>query len=184
MKNRILILLDAIFISIFIILFPVGCQNSPSASPPSISSTPTIYTNNAPIEPISITVIFANGAPSLNQIAELRCNIKSQGLKDNTTLRLNVDLPSSFQLVQGALSWQGSVASESEVTAIDITIKAIQIGQWTINTYSHGISVPLEGYKINGTHPIYVDVEDNSAEWGITPPWANHATTIPVTTQP
>lgn len=168
-------------IGLFLVLLFPGCNSTKTQASTQQTSTTTLTsqisqtTGIPPLQPISVDISFPNGAPSLNQTAQLKCVVKSS-LKNESTLQLVIALPDAFQLISGDLSWQGVIPRESEIVAIDINIKSIKTGNWTINLYSHGISIPLGGYTVEGINPIYIQVMENEAKWGTVPPWAGPTT--------
>jgi len=88
-------------------------------------------------------------------------------------ISIEIRLPEGFELVSGELSWFGDISSGDELEVIRATVRAVKTGNWTIESRCAinpekqcGISV------VPGWHPaIYVSVSEDSAEWGITPPW-------------
>jgi hypothetical protein len=100
-------------VSIFALL-AISCNTmsptTPATNPNSSNLTPStpIHTvvsevapstnNSAPSPPMSVEVSFPDGAPPVNQAAELRVTIKTpaMSIKD---MDLKVDIPESFELI-------------------------------------------------------------------------------------
>jgi hypothetical protein len=148
-------------------------------TPKTTIGTLTRQTTNVPLEePILIVLSFPDGAPSLNQTAELSCVIKSPGMDSiNTKIDLNVVLPDAFQLISGDLSWHGIVLGKSEIEVINVKIKSIKTGNFTINVLDHVVDNG-SGFGGDGTNTLYVAVSNTSAKWDTIPPWAA-TTTFP-----
>ena len=86
-------------------------------------------------------------------------------------MSVSIDLPEAFELVSGNLSWVGDIAIGNKVEVIKAVVKAVKTGNWTIEGHSY-INPKEHGYfGGEGHYPIYVSVLEDSAEWGITPPW-------------
>ena len=173
--------------ALFLFLFVAsGCASprpsqSTSATPPvSSGATTPLLTSQAgetpPQEPISVDVFFPDVAPALNQTAELRAVVTSR-LRDQATLSLSLDLPVGFQLVSGNASWTGSVGPASETVAIDVVIKSLTTGNFTLIVRSREVSF-LTG---EGTHIVYLSVNETSAAWGRVPPWIGPPSPVTVT---
>ena len=131
-------------------------------------------TETPPAPPITVELSFPDGAPPLNQEAELIyiMEVMEPGcILENISIEIR--LPEGFELVSGELSWFGDISSGDELEVIRATVRAVKTGNWTIESRCAinpekqcGISV------VPGWHPaIYVSVSEDSAEWGITPPW-------------
>jgi hypothetical protein len=157
-----------------VLLIPLvpGCTSSPeNGSAPPQASIP-------PMPLISVEVSFQDDAPPLNQTAELLCTVITRiSVK---SMSINVDLPDAFELVSGELSWIGDVPADSETTVIKALVKSVQVGNWTIDTRSQMDPQENGGYR-GGDYPIYVSVLEDSAEWGVYPPWIEDRTTVPPT---
>ncbi len=132
-----------------------------------------------PTEPISVDVSFPNGAPALNQTNELRVIVKTRQIPAKA-MSVQVNLPDSFELSNGSLSWIGDIPVNSEVTVIKAMVKSIKLGSWTIEVTSY--LDPKENSAFGGTghNPIYVLVSESSAEWRLNPPYGPAGTsTLP-----
>ena len=166
---------------ILVLILP-GCNSLPTQSSQTQPTTSVSQTSGIPpTQSIYLDIDFPNGAPPLNQAAQLKCTIKSPGKTIDTSMNLKVKLPDAFQLVNGKLDWQGIVPPQSEVVAIDANIKAIEIGNWTIDIPFHYDTIPGSGDKGDGIENIYVAVMETSAQWGRVPPWIGPPTPVPVT---
>jgi hypothetical protein len=142
--------------------------------------------------PVTVNVFFPKGAPSLNSVSELKCEITNSISSHNETepinLSLDLELPDAFEIVSGNLSWTGPVPSLTTVETIDVKVRSLKTGQWVITAYLYGTSNRLDSPASKGTYPVYVEVKDKSARWGKVPPWAttSHSQegsrgTIPIT---
>lgn len=170
-----------------------GCNSSPGQTSPTTSATTTItstapttqVTQIPPTPPISVEVSFPDGAPALNQIAKLQCTVvnNSVPMKD---MNLKFELPDTFELVNGQLSWSGTVSSGSSIKIIDAEVKSIKTGNITINITYHVTSIPENYYSFDGKGQIYVSILEDSAKWSLTnPPWlgGGQPGTVPITTK-
>ena len=149
-----------------ILLSTPGCNSSLRESPPA--------------SPITVEVSFPNGAPPLNKEAELTCIIKPQCILKNMSIEIR--LPEGFELVSGDLSWFGDISSGDDLEVIRANVRAVKTGNWTIE--SRWAINPEEQSGVSlvpGWIPrIYVSVSEDSAEWGITPPWYKDSGEVPV----
>jgi hypothetical protein len=119
-------------------------------------------------EPFNIVVSFPEGAPPLNQIATLQCKVKSNYVPI-TGMRLHMVLPDALELVSGTLSWSGDIPLYNEVTVVDVKVKSIMLGNWTIDTVVP--MLPNNGADNTGHYPIYISILENSAKWRVNPPF-------------
>lgn len=131
-------------------------------------------TETSPAPPITVELSFPDGAPPLNQEAELIyiMEVMEPGLiLENMSIEIR--LPEGFELVSGELAWFGDISSGDELEVIRATVRAVKTGNWTFESRcamnpetQFGISI------VPGWHPaIYVSVFEDSAEWGKYPPW-------------
>jgi len=170
MKHLIVIILTCMLP----ILPAVGCDQDQAE--PASKETPTvpISEKNIPTEPsppITVDLSFPDGAPSLNQEAKLICIFKT--LRDLKNVTVEIRLPEGFELINGELSWMGDISAGDELKIIDTTIRAVEIGNWAIEIRQ---SMNPEKQSNLSFYPdwqdgIYVSVSEDSAEWGIRPPW-------------
>ena len=86
------------------ILLLTGCGQLPSEPPPE---------GIPPISPITMQLSFPDGAPPLNQEAELICIVKPQCILKNMSIEIR--LPEGFELVSGELSWVGDITSGDDL---------------------------------------------------------------------
>ena len=148
-------------------LLPTTGQPIVSLPPASTVQDPKI----PPATPIEITIEFPNGAPALNQVAELTCIIVNHEVLMKE-MSLEIVLPDGLLLVSGQLSWVGRLPEGYFVQAINAKIKAIQVGNWTATVKRHINVIAPGGFNGDGIGLIYVLVSDNSAKWSTTrPPW-------------
>jgi hypothetical protein len=160
-------------------------RTSPSIVPPqqTNSSTPAQSPNDKPTPPIEVKIDFPNGAPALNQIADLTCTIVNHQvtMKDMT---VQITLPEGLQLAGGQLAWTGVVSTNTSFKAMDAKVKAVKLGNWTADIqYSIKVVAP-SGLAERGSGSFYVLVGDNSAQWDqVRPPWlqGGQPGTAPVT---
>lgn len=131
-------------------------------------------TETPPAPPVTVKLSFPDGAPPLNQEAELIYTIEVMEpgcILENMSIEIR--LPEGFELVSGELSWFGDISSGDELEVIRATVRAVKTGNWTFESRcainpetQFGISI------VPGWHPaIYVSVFEDSAEWGKYPPW-------------
>lgn len=183
-----------------------GCSNEgstinapalPRNLPPQPSTPTSTPVNSEPViidddfQPDYVNLSFPNGAPRLNQPAELHCVVGTAGLvADNVTVKIN--LPDGLQYVSGDLSAEfGTMPiivkpmpaiDKKEIIAI---IRPIRSGNYTIEAKLSLIFRDLSSTLGPGLFVIYLSVSDNSAEWGTVPPWLPKITPpLPITPVP
>jgi hypothetical protein len=125
-----------------------------------------------PAEPITVELSFPNDAPPLNTEAELNCIVKAPAIS-LTNMSVEIRLPEAFELVSGDLSWTGDINQGAEVEVISAVVRAIKTGNWAIELRS-SIDPEEQGglsFYPDWRDAIYVSISEDSAEWGIYPPW-------------
>ena len=127
------------------------------------------HSNGSPSPPITVELSFPDGAPSLNQEAELVCIVNAYEPAKN--MSVSVNLPEALELVSGELSWVGDVAAEDEVEVINTIVRSVKTGNWTIELTAYLNPEENEGVGISGSAYIYKSISEDSAEWGKYPPW-------------
>jgi hypothetical protein len=147
---------------VLLVLLPVslvvGCPQQPE--PEEIS----------PAEPITVNLSFPDGAPPLNQEAELVCTVNALSMPVKN-MSVSVNLPEALELVSGELSWVGDVAEGDEAEVIKAVVRSVKTGNWTIELTAYLNPEENGGLKISGSAHIYISISEDSAEWGVTPPW-------------
>ena len=128
MKSLILVLTS---LCLLLALLAPGCGQLQQEPPPELTTMPeaTTHGGTAPAPPIIIDLSFPNGAPRLNEMAELRCVAKIHSY--TTNLKVDVHLSDAFELVSGNLSWAGENPT-GEIEAIEAVVRSVQNGNWTI----------------------------------------------------
>ncbi|MFH1383240.1 MAG: hypothetical protein ABIH70_10205 [Chloroflexota bacterium] len=162
---------------ILILTFLAGCTKAPAQPLPIPPSS--VNFGDEPAPPYTLELSFPNGAPALNQVAELKGVIKNKNV-EMVGVNILASLPEGFELISGNISWSANSLPYGDTEVISAQLKAIKTGNWTIEVrLNEGNSV---GYPEGGArHPIYVSVQENSAEWGVYPPWLkNNSPTTPV----
>ncbi len=178
--------LPAIVLILGILLAGCGVNGSQTTIPVS-SSPPTDSPNKTltpPTPPIEVNLAFPNGAPPLNQTAELTCTIitRSLPMKD---IDLEIILPDGFELVSGELSWNGELPRNSSINAINAEVKSIELGNWTIDIKYHINPIGPGGYGGDGRRQVYVSILEDSAEWNSRfPPWKTGTPTVDTSDRP
>jgi hypothetical protein len=157
------------FILILLTTLLTGCVTNGSlpSTQPTTTSEPT-HTGTPPQEPIEVEVSFPDGAPPLNQTAELRCTVITHRIPARD-MSLDVDLPDVLQLVEGELSWFGDVPADSKVVVIKAVVKAVMVGNGTVDVRSYIDPDKHGGFGGNGWHPVYVSIGVDSSQWRINP---------------
>lgn len=155
-----------------------GCKVNTSLETTSVISTqPTSSTTSTqqfketpPTKPISVAVSFPDGAPPLNQTKEFRVTVKTNSMPAKA-MNVQVNLPDSFELINGTVSWTGDIPVKNEVHVIKAMVKSVITGSYTIEVTSY--IDPKEHGFFGGTghNPVYVFVSENSAEWRLNPPY-------------
>jgi hypothetical protein len=137
-----------------------------------------VYDETPPASPLEANFLLSN-APALNETAELTLIINARTAIRNMSVEIN--LPEGLELVSGNLSWHGDIPGGDEVEVTKAVIKAVKIGNWTIE--SSGCVNPEENWFSLSCSPqpvIYVFVFEDSAAWGIYPPWIGDGYLIPL----
>jgi hypothetical protein len=184
MKHLIIVIILACML---LILLLAGCGQAPVE--PTSTETPAVSTSEEgasiateapvgektqlyipPTQSVTVELSFPDEAPPLNQTRELRCTVNTPGMKTDTDISLNIQLPDAFELVSGELSWAGTVPGKSSIDVITAVVKSIKVGNWTINE-THQITPKPVDVRGTGYGQIYISVSEDSAEWGKYPPW-------------
>ncbi|MCJ7516275.1 MAG: hypothetical protein MUO89_10020 [Dehalococcoidia bacterium] len=101
-------------------------------------------TTNDFASPLEVKLSLSN-APALNQTAELTCKAFSRfGVPD---IIFHVYLPEGLALVDGNLTWQGSLA-ENQSFELKATVKAVKTGNWTIEAFAKN-QQPQPGFTLD-----------------------------------
>lgn len=158
-------------ILIFLLLSITGCSTNTSTNTP----LPTQM-------PVEIELSFPNGAPPLNQTAILNCIITNHEIISKN-ISINVNLPDSFELESGSLSWNGTIPAKGMVTVIESVVKSVQVGNWSINATGY-ITIEPGTHGGNFYIPIYISVTEETAEWGKYPPWITPFTPVDTENRP
>ena len=167
---------------------PTIPTNPPSQPPNPPTSTGGSETSTGDVLPpdVYVNLSFPNGAPHLNQTAELRCIVGTPGLTaDNISVIIN--LPDGLQYISGDLSAQlgsmsGYANKESLVGTKEITavIKPLRTGHYTIEAQLYLVPRNPSIGSGPGLFRIYLSVSDNSSEWGTVPFWIPNGP-VPIT---
>jgi hypothetical protein len=123
-----------------------------------------------PSPPITVELSFPDGAPPLNQEAELVCTVNTP-VRSANNMSLSVNLPEALELVSGKLSWDGDVAKGEEAEVIRAVVRSVKTGNWTIELNRYLDPEENRGFGFQNPAPYYISISEDSAEWGITPPW-------------
>ena len=110
-----------------------------------------------PAPPLTVDFSFPDGAPPLNQTAELICEVKNNYIAIRN-MSVKVDLPEAFELVSGNLSWTGNISEGGEVEVIKAVVKAVKTGNWTIEVHKYVNPEEHGGFGGTGWHPVYVSI--------------------------
>jgi len=86
-------------------------------------------------------------------------------------MSVSVNLPEALELVSGELSWVGDVAEGDEAEVIRAVVRSVKTGNWTIEVHKYLNPEEHGGLGNSYWHPIYISISEDSAEWGVTPPW-------------
>jgi hypothetical protein len=145
----------AILLVILIMPLVVGCPQQ---------------SDQAPAGSLDVLLSFPDGAPPLNQEAELVCTVNAlAGSVKN--LGVSVNLPEALELVSGNLSWSGDVAEGDEIEIIRAVVRSVKAGNWTIELNRYLNPGENRGLGFQNPDPYYISISEDSAEWGTTPPW-------------
>ncbi|MFH1840082.1 MAG: hypothetical protein ABH849_02945 [Nanoarchaeota archaeon] len=129
---------------------------------------PSIVLATPPAEFQIKVEIFLSKVPSLGETTEITVTISSipeirENMPETVT---NILLPEGFELVSGNPTWHGYIKNEPQ--QFNIKIKAVKIGNWTIEAKAR--SPPEGGARFVGDGNLYISVyedkgvvyEDNS----------------------
>ena len=146
---------------------PPENQNISSPNTTGIAPTPTGF-------PIEAKITFTDGVPSLNHTARLVYTVSTRDIPIKN-YKATFDLPEGFLLVSGNLTWQGGIAKGEKLEIISAVVKAVKAGNWTIDVTTEidpGEYKWFFGQNEGPSHSaFYVSVSEDSAQWGLTPPW-------------
>jgi hypothetical protein len=160
-----------------LMLLAVGCNSvGERNSTNTTTETPPIPTNSV-ADPYFFEVSFPNGAPALNQVAQLRViTVHRTDIVDD--VKIEVSLPEGFILISGDLTWSADSLPYGETEVINAQIKSQKTGNWVIEILMQYKGLFISESENITTHPsheakyrIFVSVTEESAEWGINPPW-------------
>lgn len=167
---------------------PANPPSQPPNPPTSPAGSETV-TGVVPPPDVYVDLSFPNGAPRLNETAQLSCIVGTPGLTaDNVSVIIN--LPDGLQYISGDLSAQlGSMSpypnKESLVGTKELTavIKPVKTGHYTIEAKLSLIPRHSSFTLGPGLYRIYLSVSENSSEWDIVPPWIpkNAPPVVPIT---
>ena len=137
-----------------------------------IPLVPGCTLESPPAEPITVELSFPSGAPPLNTEAELNCIVKAPAISLKK-MSVEIRLPEAFELMSGNLLWVGDINLGDEVEVISAVVKAVKTGNWAIELRTSIDPEEQGGFSIypDWQDAIYVSVLEDSAEWGIYPPW-------------
>jgi hypothetical protein len=147
-----------IFLVLLIMLIVVGCPQQ---------------SEQAPSPPITVDLSFPDGAPPLNQEAELVCTVRTPAMSAKN-LGVSINLPEALELVSGDLSWSGDVVQGSKIEIIRAVVRSVKTGNWTIELNRYLNPDENGGFGFQNPRPFYISISEDSAEWGSTPPWYKH----------
>ena len=125
----------------------------------------------APADRIDVDKSFPNGAPPLNQTAELVCIVNNHAYITLRDMSVDITLPDGFELVSGELSWLGDIPEGDEVEVIRAVIKSVKVGHWTIDCTSYLDPEKHGGLGRHDAFDVYVLVSEDSAEWAYWALW-------------
>ena len=121
-----------LILTLFISVFP-GCANPKATQPPSSTSTAPeeLPGGGEPSPPYTLELSFPNGAPALNQVAELKGVVrnKNAGMID---VKIVVVLPDGFEFESGNITWSADSLPFGDTEVINAQLRAIRTGNWTI----------------------------------------------------
>lgn len=143
---------------------PERTQEQPETQPQP-ESPPKPPAATAPSGGIIINLSFADGAPLLNQEAELRCTISSKRDIQNTIAQIL--LPEGATLVDGNLEWQGDLKA-GVPTSFSAQIVFRETGKWSIEVKARNEGGPSPGLW-HGMDVVYITVWDDHSEFGWPP---------------
>ena len=134
-----------------------------------------------PADPIDVDISFPNGAPPLNQTAELVCIVNNHTYGNLRDMSVDITLPDGFELVSGELSWLGDVPEGDEVEVIRAVIKSVKVGHWKIDCTSYLDPDKHGGLGRFDAFDVYVLVTEDSAEWAYWALWYSKDPSDPLT---
>jgi hypothetical protein len=142
----------------------------PPSQPPNTTTIPADFdiTTGTSMPAIPVYLSFPNGAPLLNQGAELRITIVVPGSEKVTVI---TNLPDGLILVSGSLSEQFEKTVAGDIKELKAIVKPVKVGNYTIDSTLSFISWdPTFVPKINHNY-VYLSVSENSSEWGRSRLW-------------
>ncbi|MDD5311423.1 MAG: hypothetical protein PHO26_00110 [Dehalococcoidia bacterium] len=144
------------------------------------SENTSAVVSSAPMAPYYADYSFINGAPRLNEAAELRFLIKPDCKMNNVSIRIN--LPDGFELISGDLEWSGDIIGVMELAPV---VRAVKYGDYEIETlfsYPDQREMGISG-RANKVY-IYALVDKDSSKWGREPSWRPMPKSTPILSIP
>ena len=157
--KRLLVL--ALSLCVVVTLLIAGCSELPSE---------LTLQETSPQEPVTVDLLFPDGASPLNQEAALICTVKASAINIKN-MSVEISLPGAFELVSGNLSWIGNIAEGDEAEVIRVIVRAVKTGNWTIELNRYLDPEENRGHGFQNPYYYYISISEDSAEWGTTPPW-------------
>lgn len=162
---------------------PTKSANLPSQPHnPATTSADSYNTTSTSMPVIPIDLSFPNGAPRLNEDAELRITIMVPGSEKIT---VTTNLPDGLILISGSLSEQFEKTAAGDIKELQAIIKPVKVGNFPIDSALSFISWdPTFIPRITHNY-VYLSVSKNSSVWGTSPPWLPlPKATVPVPVTP
>jgi hypothetical protein len=148
-----------------VVILLAGCLGTVGCTSGGVGDNP-----GSSYSPFSWGLSFPQGAPRLNQSAELLYKVEARSLPiDNASV--SIVLPDGVELLSGELEAHFGNISIGDTKRLSVIIKPTKIGNYTIEAKLTGTPQD-KGYDIGpGESRVYLEVSSNSAEWGAFPPW-------------
>ena len=138
-----------------------------------------------PQAPIQITDLSVDGEPWVGEVVTLHIEVKS--MFDETDTTIEVRLPKGVKLIEGDLSWQGSLTA-NQVQAHELSLCVLYEGDWRILVRSRSQHSETSSYTNSETMHLITSAESARAvpgwEYRYTQPTGGHPpnTHLPETT--
>jgi hypothetical protein len=168
MGMRLLQLYAAVTISVIIL---AGCTGNGLSQ-----NNKSTISDDEPTKGWELSFSFPDGAPVLNQEAELLCSVDTDSNTRNISLNLRVlvDLPEALQLVSGNLTWEGIIVANpgEKIQTVKARVRSIKTGHYVIRIHGYLPENPPGGNFLPQGYGVFLSISNDKSEWGRNPPWA------------
>jgi hypothetical protein len=166
-KNMVRLLKLAASVTISVVII-TGCTGNGLSQ-----NNKSMISDDEPTKGWELSFSFPDGAPALNQEAELLCTVNTNTKINGVHLKVWVDLPEALQLVSGNLTWEGRIIAipGDKIPTVKAVVRSVEIGNWAIRVHGY-LPDSTDANFIPEGYPVFLMILKDKSEWGINPPWA------------